>query len=88
MMAFRPGDRISLRAGATGARLMALDGATINGTRNTWWNLVSSSKERIEEARQTWNAADWESGRFRPPPGDDGESIAISPEPNRTSPRG
>lgn len=52
MMVFRPGDRISIRAGKRGARLMALGGETLNGPRHIWWNFVSSSRERLEEARQ------------------------------------
>lgn len=42
MMVFRPGDRITVRAGAQGARLMALGGATLNGPRHIWWNFVAS----------------------------------------------
>ncbi|MFN0113124.1 MAG: pirin family protein [Paracoccaceae bacterium] len=74
MMVFRPGDRISLKAGPQGARLMLLGGATL-GPRYIWWNFVASSKERIEAAKEAWRAGDWEHGRFRLPPGDDGEFI-------------
>src|SRR5690606_32635838 len=42
MMVFRPGDRISLKAGPAGARLMLLGGATL-GPRYIWWNFVASS---------------------------------------------
>jgi redox-sensitive bicupin YhaK (pirin superfamily) len=80
MMVFRPGDRISVRAGDRGARLMALGGETLNGPRHIWWNFVSSSRERLEEAKKAWHAADWENGPFRLPPGDDGEFI---PAPER-----
>jgi hypothetical protein len=31
-----------------------------------WWNFVSSSRERIEQAK-----ADWREGRFGKVPGDD-----------------
>ncbi len=75
MMVFRPGDRISVRAGAQGARLMALGGETLNGPRYIWWNFVSSSRDRLEDAKKAWRAADWENGPFRLPPGDDGEFI-------------
>lgn len=74
MMVFRPGDRVSLRAGGRGARLMLLGGATL-GPRYIWWNFVASSKERIEAAKEAWKAGDWEHGRFRLPPGDDSEFI-------------
>ena len=80
MMVFRPGDRISLRAGAQGARLMALGGETLNGPRYIWWNFVASSRERIEAAREAWRAADWHNGPFRLPPGDAEEFI---PAPER-----
>jgi len=87
MMIFRPGDPISIRAGAQGARLMALGGATMNQSRYIWWNFVSSSKDRIEQAKEDWKAADWQNGPFRLPPGDENEFIPISPELERTMPR-
>jgi hypothetical protein len=77
MMVFRPGDRVSLRAGGVGARLMLLGGATLEGSRYIWWNFVASSKERIEEAKEAWRRGDWEHGRFQLPPGDDGEFIPL-----------
>lgn len=87
MMVFRPGDAISVRAGEAGARLMALGGATMNEGRYIWWNFVSSSRDRIEEAKEAWKAADWESGPFRLPPGDDQEHIPITPDLERGIPR-
>jgi redox-sensitive bicupin YhaK (pirin superfamily) len=42
-----------------GARLLLLGGAALDGSRHIWWNFVSSSKERIEQAK-----ADWKAGRF------------------------
>jgi redox-sensitive bicupin YhaK (pirin superfamily) len=80
MMIFRPGDRISVRAGAQGARLMALGGETLNGPRYIWWNFVSSSPDKIEEAKAAWKEANWSDGPFRLPPGDDSEFIPITPE--------
>ncbi|MDW4497655.1 pirin family protein [Sulfitobacter sp. D35] len=77
MMVFRPGDRISLTAGARGARLILLGGATLEGPRHIWWNFVASSKERIEAAKEAWRAGDWEHGRFQLPPGDDAEFIPL-----------
>lgn len=77
MMVFRPGDRLSVTAGPAGARLIMLGGATLNGPRHIWWNFVSSSKDRIEAAKQAWREGDWEDGRFRLPPGDDGEFIPL-----------
>ena len=45
MMVFRPGDPITIVAGAEGARIMALGGETLGGPRYVWWNFVASSKE-------------------------------------------
>jgi redox-sensitive bicupin YhaK (pirin superfamily) len=47
------------------ARVVALGGAKLAGERHIWWNLVSSRKERIEEAK-----ADWKAGRFAAVPGE------------------
>ncbi|MCE8536471.1 pirin family protein [Ruegeria pomeroyi] len=80
MMVFRPGDRLSLKAGPQGARLMLLGGATLGGPRHIWWNFVASSKERIDAAKEAWRAGDWRHGRFRLPPGDDSE---FTPLPTR-----
>ena len=88
MMVFRPGDAISAKAGPQGARLMVLGGATMNEKRYIWWNFVSSSKDKIEEAKEAWMAADWENGPFQLPPGDDAEHIPITPEYARTTPKG
>jgi hypothetical protein len=46
-------------------RLALLDGEPLDGPRYLWWNFVSSSRERIEQAK-----ADWKSGRFAAVPGD------------------
>ena len=54
-----------MMAGATGAKAMLLGGAPLDGPRHIWWNFVSSSKERIEQAK-----ADWREGRFAMVPGD------------------
>jgi len=42
------------------------------GPRHIFWNFVSSRPERIEQAK-----ADWKSGRFALPPGDDREWIPL-----------
>ena len=75
MLVFRPGDRVSVKAGDEGARIMLLGGATMDGPRFIWWNFVASSKERIDAAREAWRAGDWQHGRFRLPPDDDAEFI-------------
>jgi len=47
------------------SRLMVIGGDSV-GERHVWWNLVSSSRERIERAKD-----DWREGRFGTVPGDD-----------------
>ncbi len=60
LLIFRPGERITLRARAgSGTRLMLLGGEPLDGKRHIWWNFVSSSRERIEQAKE-----DWRAGRF------------------------
>jgi redox-sensitive bicupin YhaK (pirin superfamily) len=77
MMVFRPGDQISVAAGPEGARLMLLGGATLNGPRYVWWNFVSSSKERLEHAKEEWRQGDWGNGMFDLPAGDRDEFIPL-----------
>ncbi len=50
----------------TPLKAMLLGGEPLDGPRHLWWNFVSSSKARIEQARQ-----DWHEGRFGKVPGDD-----------------
>lgn len=77
LLVFRPGDRITLRA-TRPARAMLLGGATLEGPRRIWWNFVSSSLERIEEAKE-----DWRAGRFPAVP-DEAERVPL-PEPSPAS---
>ncbi len=77
MMVFRPGDRITVAAGAQGARVVILGGETLNGPRYIWWNFVSSSKERIEEAKEQWRQERWGAGQFDLPPDDRVEHIPL-----------
>jgi redox-sensitive bicupin YhaK (pirin superfamily) len=51
--------------------VMLLGGEPV-GLRHVWWNFVSSSKERIEQAKH-----DWTTGRFALPPGDNREHIPL-----------
>jgi redox-sensitive bicupin YhaK (pirin superfamily) len=59
------GTRPVLRA-TRPVKAMLLGGEPLDGTRHLWWNFVSSSKERIEQAKQ-----DWVDGRFGKIAGDD-----------------
>jgi len=59
------------------SRVMLLGGAPLDGPRYMFWNFVSSSKERIEEA-----ARDWKAGKFPLVPGDEKEHIPLDIEPH------
>jgi redox-sensitive bicupin YhaK (pirin superfamily) len=71
LLILRPGDDITLTA-ATEARVVLVGGATMDGPRHIWWNFVSSSKERIEQAK-----AEWKARRFDIVPGDEQEFIPL-----------
>ena len=81
MMVFRPGDKITVAAGPQGARLMLLGGATLGGPRYIWWNFVSSSKDRLEAAKEDWRRGaaqgSWGQGLFDLPPDDRDEFIPL-----------
>jgi redox-sensitive bicupin YhaK (pirin superfamily) len=70
LLIFRPGDRITVRA-TQNARMMFLGGTALEGPRHIWWNFVSSSRERIEQAKE-----DWKTGRFEKVP-DETEFIPL-----------
>jgi redox-sensitive bicupin YhaK (pirin superfamily) len=55
-----------------GARFMMLGGEPMDGPRYIWWNFVSSSKERIDAAKD-----DWARARFAIVPGDEKEFIPL-----------
>ena len=42
------------------------------GPRHVWWNIVSSRKDRIEQAKK-----DWAEGLFKKVPGDEVEFIPL-----------
>ena len=66
-----PGAKVSLSS-QSGGRAMLLGGEAFATERHVWWNFVSSSKERIEQAK-----ADWQEGRFPVVPGDSDEFIPL-----------
>ena len=72
LLVFRPGDPITLEAGEEGCHLMLFGGDAMEGRRYIWWNFVSSSQERIEQAKQ-----EWKTGRFDIVPGDEEEFIPL-----------
>jgi hypothetical protein len=71
LLVFRPGDAITITAHSD-ARFMMLGGEPMDGPRHIWWNFVSSSKERIEAAKE-----DWKRARFAIVPGDEKEFIPL-----------
>ena len=66
-----PGTRHRLRA-KTPLKAMLFGGEPLDAPRHMWWNFVSSSKDRIEQAKD-----DWQAGRFGLIPGDDVERIPL-----------
>ena len=71
LLVFRPGDEIVVSS-EEGAHLMLFGGASMGSPRYIWWNFVSSSKERIEQAKE-----EWRTGRFDIVPGDAEEFIPL-----------
>lgn len=74
MLVFGAADAVTLRAAAD-TRLMLLGGEPV-GPRYIEWNFVSSSQERIEQAK-----ADWRAGRMKLPDLDRGEFIPLPGDP-------
>jgi redox-sensitive bicupin YhaK (pirin superfamily) len=74
LLVFKPRAEILLESESPSSRLMLLGGEPLDGPRHIWWNFVSSSQERIEQAKQ-----DWREGRFAPVP-EETELIPL-PEP-------
>ncbi len=72
LLVLREGDSVTLTAEQP-SRLMLLGGAPLDAPRQMWWNFVSSSKERIEQAK-----ADWQADRFGKVPGES-EFIPLPP---------
>lgn len=74
MLVLTPGKELAIRA-ETAAVVMALGGEPL-GPRFIEWNFVSSSRERIEQAK-----ADWRAGRMKLPDFDNDSFIPLPPEP-------
>jgi hypothetical protein len=64
LLLLRAGHVATIRA-LTPARFMLLGGEPADGPRFIWWNLVASTRERIEQAK-----ADWRDNRFAAVPGE------------------
>ena len=67
----RPGIPATLRS-EKGGRAMLCGGSAFATPRHVWWNFVSSSRDRINQAKR-----DWKAGNFPLVPGDDEEFIPI-----------
>ena len=70
MLVFEPGPGSVVKA-ITESTLMLLGGEPV-GPRFIDWNFVSSSRERIEQAK-----ADWRAGRMKLPDADHDEFIPL-----------
>ncbi len=64
MLVLPEGSPVAIKASGD-ARFVMLGGAPLDGPRFIWWNLVSSSRERIEQAKR-----DWAEDRFAKVPGE------------------
>ena len=71
----RPGHEARLSSGS-GGRAMLLGGQAFATGRHVFWNFVSSSRDRINQAKD-----DWKSQRFPLIPGDDQEYIPLPEKP-------
>ena len=58
MLVLNEGPAITISSGGA-SKVMLLGGAPLGGERKIWWNFVSSSSDRIDQAK-----ADWREGRF------------------------
>ena len=67
----RPGHEARLSS-ATGSRVMLLGGQALSTRRYVFWNFVSSSRDRINQAKDDWKAL-----RFALIPGDNEEYIPL-----------
>jgi redox-sensitive bicupin YhaK (pirin superfamily) len=75
----RPGHQPRVSS-ASGGRLMVLGGEAFATRRYVFWNFVSSSRDRINQAKEDWKAL-----RFPLIPGDDQEYIPLPEVPKTVS---
>ncbi len=75
----RPGHEARLSS-TGGGRLMLMGGQAFTSPRYVYWNFVSSSRDRIDHAKEEWKA-----GRFPVIPGDDKEFIPLPEKPTTVS---
>jgi len=75
----RPGHAARLSS-AAGGRAMLMGGQAFTTRRYVFWNFVSSSRDRINQAKEDWRAM-----RFPLVPGDDQEFIPLPEVPKTVS---
>jgi redox-sensitive bicupin YhaK (pirin superfamily) len=75
----KPGHEAKL-ASASGGRVMLMGGQAFATRRYVFWNFVSSSRDRINQAKEDWKAL-----RFPLIPGDDEEYIPLPEAPKTVS---
>jgi redox-sensitive bicupin YhaK (pirin superfamily) len=75
----RPGHQARLSS-ASGGRVMLMGGQAFTTRRYVFWNFVSSSRDRINQAKEDWKAL-----RFPLIPGDDQEFIPLPQMPKTVS---
>lgn len=59
MAVLTPGKTITVRSSDV-SRIVVVGGAPLDGERHLFWNFVSSSTERIEQAKQQWREQGFE----------------------------
>jgi redox-sensitive bicupin YhaK (pirin superfamily) len=73
-------DHVARLTSASGARAMLMGGEAFTTRRYVFWNFVSSSRDRINQAKEDWKAL-----RFPLVPGDDQEFIPLPAVPTTVS---
>ena len=79
LVVLRPGEAMKLSS-ERGGKVMLMGGEAFPNRRYVHWNFVSSSRERIEQAKE-----DWRAGRFPLVPGDEEEFIPLPDKPKTVS---
>jgi redox-sensitive bicupin YhaK (pirin superfamily) len=75
LIVLEPGEAMTLSS-ERGGKVMLLGGEAFATRRYVYWNFVSSSRDRIEQAKE-----DWRMGRFPLVPGDSEEFIPLPDKP-------
>ena len=79
LVLLKPGEAMTLRSDR-GGKVMLMGGEAFKTHRYVWWNFVSSSRERINQAKD-----DWLEDRFPKVPGDEEEFIPLPQKPTTVS---